>query len=366
MIKFLDLKKINATLEDEFKQAFNGFLASGHYILGQQVAKFETDFANYCGTKYCIGVSNGLDAIKLVFEGYKAIGVLKEGDEVLVPANTYIASVLAISHTGLTPVLVMPNLSTFNICTKQLIKAITPKTKAILGVHLYGQLYDVDALESIAKEHGLLLIEDAAQAHGAVYNDGRKAGNLSEAAAFSFYPTKNLGALGDAGAITTNNQKLANVLFKLRDYGRSASHLNELKGYNNRMDELQAAFLGVKLKYLDADNLKRRAAAITYLNGIKQACITLPKVPNTLAHVFHLFVVKTKKRKALQKYLSDHGIETLIHYQTPITKQQAYREFGDLNLKPLEQLHDEILSLPLNPSLSLTEIDRIIEVINAY
>lgn len=366
MIKFLDLKKTNARLEAEFKQAFGSFLKSGHYVLGQQLAKFETRFANYCGTQYCIGVSNGLDAIRLIFEAYKILGLLKDGDEVLVPANTYIASVLAISHADLTPVLVMPNTDTFNVCLEQLTKAITPKTKAILGVHLYGQLFDAEALERTAKQYQLLLIEDAAQAHGAIYKDGRKAGNLSDAAAFSFYPTKNLGALGDAGAITTNNQELANVLFKLRDYGRSAPHLNEFKGFNNRMDELQATFLNVKLKYLDEDNLKRREIAKKYLSRIKHPDITLPKVHSPQAHVFHLFVVKTKNRKALQKYLYANGVETLVHYKTPITKQPAYKEFEHLNLLSLEALHDQILSLPLNPALTPLEIDRIIETINAY
>ena len=230
MIKFLDLELINKRFETQFKKEFDKFLNSGQYILGNQVLQFEEEFASYCGTKYCIGVSSGLDALHLIFEAYKMMGKLKEGDEVIVPANTYIASVLAISHAGLKPILVEPDLKTYNIDTTKIEQAITTKTKAILGVHLYGQLYDVEALETIAKVHNLLLIEDAAQAHGAVYKDGRKAGNLSHAAAFSFYPTKNLGALGDAGAVTTNNKELADIIFKLRNYGRTSTYKNDFKG----------------------------------------------------------------------------------------------------------------------------------------
>ena len=267
MIKFLDLKLINQKYHDLFKEAFDNFLDTGQYILGEQLLAFEKEFAMYCGTKYCMGVSNGLDALKLIFEGYKELGILEVGDEVLVPANTYIASVLAISNSGLKPVFVEPNIETYNINVNSLEKSITLKTKAILGVHLYGDLYDVIQLENISKKYNLLLIEDAAQAHGAVFNDGRKAGNLSNVAAFSFYPTKNLGALGDAGAITTNNKTLYEVILKLRNYGRINTYENDLKGFNNRLDELQAAFLRIKLKHLDRDNNKLRALAKYYLDN---------------------------------------------------------------------------------------------------
>lgn len=366
MIKFLDLKSLNQRFEYEFSNVFKHFLNSGHYILGNEVVYFETEFTRYCGSTYAIGVSNGLDALQLIFEGYKTLGALKEKDEVLVPANTYIASILAISNTGLKPVLVEPNMDTFNIETNHIINAITPKTKAILGVHLYGQLYDVKALETIAKTHNLLLIEDAAQAHGAVNTDGRKAGNLSNAAAFSFYPTKNLGALGDAGAITTNDEALAKVLIKLRNYGRTLTYENDLKGFNCRLDELQAAFLRIKLKYLDTDNNKRKEIAKLYLKNIKNDAIILPTVNNLEQHVFHLFVIRTEKRDELKNYLLENGIEALIHYPLPTHKQLAYPELSSLKFPSSEQLHRTVLSIPLNPNITTNEAEKIIKILNEY
>ncbi len=314
MIKFLDLKSINKRFENEFKIELDKFLNSGIYILGNQVLKFEEEYAAYCGTKYCIGTSNGLNALELIFEAYKSMGSLTRGDEIIVPANTYIASVLAISNAGLKPVLVEPNLDTFNIDVVKTEKAITTKTKAILGVHLYGKLYNVQQLEKICIRHKLLLIEDAAQAHGAINSDGRKAGNVSNAAAFSFYPTKNLGALGDAGAITTNNIELAETIFKLRNYGRVSTYKNELKGFNYRLDELQAAFLRIKLKCLDEDNEKRKTIAKYYIENISSKVIFLPSFKDIKEHVFHLFVIRSKRRDELKKYLFDNGVETLIHY----------------------------------------------------
>ncbi|WNH13026.1 DegT/DnrJ/EryC1/StrS family aminotransferase [Thalassobellus suaedae] len=366
MIKFLDLKLINKRFENELKNEFDNFLGAGQYILGSQVECFEKEFANYCDTHFCIGVSSGLDALQLIFEAYKVLGLLNEGDEVIVPANTYIASILAISNTKLVPILIEPNIDTFNLDINKIELAITKKTKAILGVHLYGQLYDVDGLERIAKQHNLLLIEDAAQAHGAIYKDGRKAGNVSNAAAFSFYPTKNLGALGDAGAVTTDNKELAETIYKLRNYGRTSSYENGIKGYNCRLDELQAAFLRIKLKHLDVDNHKRRAIAKYYIEHIKTKNIILPLNKDINQHVFHLFVIRSKKRDELKDYLYKNGVETLIHYPLATHKQLAYKELGDFKFSVTEQLHEEVLSLPLNPVLKSKEIKKIVEVVNTY
>ncbi|WMI65930.1 DegT/DnrJ/EryC1/StrS family aminotransferase [Aestuariibaculum sp. YM273] len=366
MIKFLDLKKVNAQYNEEFKKQFEAFLNSGSYILGEEVAAFEHEFGSYCGAKFCIGVSSGLDALQLILEAYKIMEKLHEGDEIIVPANTYIASVLSISNSGLKPVLVEPDLETYNINPQEVLRVITPKTKAILGVHLYGSLYDVEMLEKICRECNLLLIEDAAQAHGAVSEDGRKAGNLSNAAAFSFYPTKNLGALGDAGAVTTNDKELADLLFKLRNYGRRTTYEYELKGYNCRLDELQAAFLRIKLKYLNRDNLKRREIAKFYNDNINNNSLVLPKIGSSNSHVYHQFVVRHQQRNKLKEYLYRNGVETLIHYPISIYKQQAYNEFKGLEFPITERLLNEILSLPINPKLEKEELNRIINSINSF
>jgi len=366
MINFLDLKKVNEAYFTEYKKILDDFLNSGHYILGEQVSVFEKEYASYCGTGYCVGVSNGLDAIRLIFEAYKLQGELRVGDEVLVPANTYIASILAISNAGLKPVLIDPNIETYNIDIAKLELAITLKTKAILGVHLYGSLYNVEALEHIAKSYDLLLIEDAAQAHGAVSFDGRKAGNVSNAAAFSFYPTKNLGALGDAGAITTNNYELAQLIFKIRNYGRTSAYKNEVKGFNCRLDELQAAFLRVKLKNLDRDNVKRQEIAKYYIANINSEKIILPSVLSFKEHVFHLFVIRCKKRDELKAFLKRNGVESFIHYPVPIHKQKAYSEFYGSKLPVTEQIHEEVLSLPLNPILTIRDIEKIAALISSF
>lgn len=366
MIKFLDLKKVNAPFEEEFKNAFHDFLNSGQYILGNQLLKFEEEFAKFCGSKFCIGVSSGLDALKLIFEAYKTLGILKEGDEIIAPANTYIASILAISHSKLKPILVEPDIRNYNIDPSKIGRMITKKTKAILGVHLYGQLYEVEKLEKIAKKYNLLLIEDAAQAHGAKWQDGRRAGNLSHAAAFSFYPTKNLGALGDAGAVTSNNHELVEAIKKLRNYGRKSTNEYDLKGYNCRLDELQAAFLRIKLKHLDKDNIDRRAIANKYISKITNSNIQLPYFDNSENHVFHQFIIRSKKRDALKKYLLENGIETLIHYPIPIHNQNAFKEFKDFELPVTKQIHDEVLSLPLNTSIDDAEVAKIISVVNSF
>lgn len=367
MIKFLDISLVNKRFEIEFKNAFSDFLNTGQYILGKQVECFENEFAHYCDTKYCIGVSSGLDALQLIFQAYKELGILKNNDEVIVPANTYIASALAISNSGLKPVLVEPDIRTFNIDPEKILAAINSKTKAILGVHLYGRVYDFNQLEKISKKYNLILIEDAAQAHGAQCSNGLKAGNLSNAAAFSFYPTKNLGALGDAGAITTSNIDLASTIFKLRNYGTVSTYSNELKGFNNRLDELQASFLRIKLKNLDKENDKRREIAKFYIENITSKNIILPSIKDFREHTYHLFVIRTKRRDDLKRYLYQNGVETLIHYPIPIHKQLAYQEeYLHCVLPITEQIHNEVLSLPLNTTLTKNQIRKIVSLINLF
>ena len=364
MIHFLDLKTLNQRYETDFQKKFKNFLQAGYYIQGKETKAFENNFARYCQTKYAIGIGNGLDAIRLIFEAYKILGLLQSGDEVLVPANTYIASILAISQAGLRPVLVEPKLESYNLDPRNVLNKISSKTKAILGVHLYGLISDWDALQKIAETHNLLLIEDAAQAHGAIWN-GKKAGNLGDAAAFSFYPTKNLGALGDAGGITTQNSDLANVLYKLKNYGQSQKYVSQYKGFNSRLDELQAAFLNVKLEYLDQINQKRQKIAQTYLEHLKNDKIILPLFAPR-AHVYHQFVVRTPKRDDFRQYLMKAGIETLIHYPIPPHQQAAYSEWQTMDLPLTEKIHQEILSLPIRENLTDREINYIIDKINQY
>jgi dTDP-4-amino-4,6-dideoxygalactose transaminase len=365
MIKFLDLQKINAVYQESFQEKLKLVLDKGWFILGDEVQSFETNFANYCGTKYCIGVGNGLDALVLIFKGYIQLGKLQKGDEVIVLANTYIASILAILQADLIPVLVEPRLETYNINPDLIADKITSKTKAILAVHLYGQLAEMEKINAIAKEHNLLVIEDAAQAHGAISNHLR-AGNLSDAAAFSFYPGKNLGALGDAGAITTNDESLANILYSLRNYGSEKKYHNEFIGTNSRLDELQAAFLNVKLPHLDSDNEKRKAIAKRYLSEIKNDKIILPTWDLSNNHVFHLFVIRTNNREQFQNYLSENKIETMIHYPIPPHKQKAFATWNFLSFPITEQIHNEVLSLPISPIMINEEVDFVIEILNRY
>lgn len=365
MIKFLDLQKINAVYQESFQEKLKLVLDKGWFILGDEVQSFETNFANYCGTKYCIGVGNGLDALVLIFKGYIQLGKLQKGDEVIVPANTYIASILAILQADLIPVLVEPRLETYNINPDLIADKITSKTKAILAVHLYGQLAEMEKINAIAKEHNLFVIEDAAQAHGAASKQ-LKAGNFSDAAAFSFYPGKNLGALGDAGAITTNDESLANVLYSIRNYGSEKKYHNEFIGTNSRLDELQAAFLNVKLPYLDSDNEKRKAIAKRYLSEIKNDKIILPTWDLSDSHVFHLFVIRTNNREQFQNYLSENRIETMIHYPIPPHKQKAFATWNSLSFPITEQIHNEVLSLPISPIMTNEEVDFVIEIINNY
>lgn len=369
MIQFLDLKAINQQYEQELIEACSRVIRSGWYIMGKELEQFEKEFATYCGTKFALGVADGLDALTLVLRAWKELGKLKEGDEVIVPANTYIASILAISENKLTPILVEPNLFSYNIDSTLIEKAITPKTKAILPVHLYGQLADMPKIMEIAKKHNLLVLEDSAQAHGASIG-GKKAGNWGDASGFSFYPGKNLGALGDAGAITTNDEELYTILKALRNYGSHQKYHNLVKGVNSRLDEIQAAMLSVKLRYLDSETTHRRKIANLYLNGIKNPLITLP-LQNTNAemyeqHVWHLFVVRVDDREKFQKYLTEKGVQTLIHYPIPPHKQQAYKEWNNMELPIAEKIHNEVISLPIGPTQTIEETQKIIEICNQF
>ncbi len=366
MIKFLDLKKVNARFEPEFDQVFRMFLDSGYYILGGQYKVFISAFAKYIGTEYCIGVGNGLDALHLILEGYKTLGRLSKGDEVIIASNTYIATILAVKQAGLTPVLVEAEDTTFSFDLAQLEAAITQKTKAIMPVHLYGQIVPIKKITTLAKKHNLLVIEDAAQAHGAVSSNGKKAGNLGDAAGFSFYPTKNLGALGDGGAITTNDAALAKVVGQLANYGTSSKYVNELAGFNSRLDELQAALLLAKLPSLDADNQRRREIANAYLNEIENHKITLPFYSGSDDHVFHLFVVRMSNREQFERYLNENEIGSLIHYPIPPHKQTALTEFKDLSFPVCEAIHNTVVSIPMSPVMTDQEVMQVINVLNKY
>ena len=365
MIKFLDLQKINAQYEQELKTAANRVIDSGWYLMGNELETFEQSYATFCGTKYALGVANGLDALRLIFKAYLELGVMHKGDEVIVLANTYIASVLAITDNDLIPVFVEPNLETYNLDSNKILAAITDKTKAILTVHLYGQNSIDDEMLEICSRHDLKLIEDAAQSHGAKWND-KISGGIGDAAGHSFYPGKNLGALGDAGAVTTNDKVLARTISVLRNYGSEKKYENIYKGLNSRLDEIQAAFLNVKLKYIQDDIDIRRKVANYYLNNIKNEKIILPTVIEEEGHVWHLFVIRTKNRNRLQEYLKKNDVQTLIHYPIPIHKQQAYREFNNLSLPITEKIHNETISLPLSAVMNKKDIDSIIKILNKY
>ncbi|GAA3639297.1 DegT/DnrJ/EryC1/StrS family aminotransferase [Flavivirga jejuensis] len=366
MIKFLDLQKVNARFQNKFQEKFKSFLDTGHYILGDQVSSFENNFAKYCGAKYCVGVSNGLDALILIFKAYLKLGVLQHNDEVIVPANTFIASIIAIEEVGLKPVLVEPDLKTYNISIIEIEKHITKKTKVILAVHLYGMLADMECINTIAKQKNLLVIEDAAQAHGAINIDGGKAGNLSDVAAFSFYPSKNLGALGDAGAVVSNDALLINMIKKLRNYGGTFKYTYNTIGTNNRLDEIQATFLNIKLELLDDDNEKRRNIAKSYLLGITNKKIKLPYYNLSENHVFYAFVVLVENRQEFIDYLSEKHIETLIHYPIPPHKQEAFAHLKITSLPITETIHNKIVSLPISPVMLKEDVEEVIRSINQY
>lgn len=359
MIKFLDIQKLNQPFEVPFLSKTKEFLDKGWYILGNEVKQFEQSFAQYSNAKHCIGVGNGLDALVLILKAYIQLGNLKKGDEVIVPANTYIASVLAVLQADLVPVFVEPNIETYNINPDLIEEKITSKTKAILLVHLYGQLAEMDGIIELSNQYNLLIIEDAAQAHGLPFKG-------SHARAFSFYPGKNLGALGDGGAITTDDDTLAEVLFSLRNYGSNKKYHNDFIGVNSRLDELQAAFLSIKLPSLNAENEARQKVAKRYLAEIKNSKIVLPTCENFDKHVFHLFVIRTENRDDLQEYLLKNGIETIIHYPIPPHKQKALSDFNQLSLPITEKIHQEVLSLPMSSVLSEDEISNIITTLNCY
>jgi len=365
MIKFLDLQKINAPYQAAFAEKLNATLDKGWFILGEEVKTFERDYAAFCGSAHCIGVANGLDALLLILKGYIVLGKINSGDEVIVPANTYIASIIAIMQAGLTPVLVEPDEMTFNLDPKRIEEKITAKTVAIMAVHLYGQLCDMEAIGEIATKHGLLVIEDAAQAHGAT--DGhKKAGGFGHAAGFSFYPGKNLGALGDAGAVTTNDGELAATIRSLRNYGSQTKYYNDYIGVNSRLDELQAAFLNVKLPRLLPENEMRKAVAVCYLENIDNPKITLPHYDGSGSHVFHQFVIRTAHRDELQSFLRQSGIETLIHYPVAPHKQKALADWNELSFPITEKIHREVLSLPISPVMTPEEVQAVVNFINQY
>lgn len=361
IVKFLDLHKINERFRAEINESIKQVVDSGQYILGNEVEAFEKEFAAYCGTKYCIGIANGLDALSLIIKAYN----FPENSEIIVPANTYIATILAISANGHTPKLVEPDIKTYNIDVNLIEENITSKTVAVMPVHLYGQICEMNKISEIAKKHNLKIIEDSAQAHGAIYNK-KKAGNLGDASGFSFYPGKNLGCLGDGGAITTNNEELEKKLRALRNYGSYVKYENVYKGMNSRLDEIQAAILRVKLKHLDEDNQKRRKISEFYRTNIKNEKIILPSVKSAESHVWHIFPIRTQKRDKLQKYLLNNGIQSMIHYPIPPHKQEAYKELNTLSREITEQIHMEILSLPISPVMEKNEVEKVVKIINGY
>lgn len=365
MINFLNLQAINGQYQQELKNACARVIDSGWYIMGKELEAFECEFAEYCGVKHAIGVANGLDALILVLRAWKELGKLKAGDEVIVPANTYIASVLAVTENDLVPVFVEPDPVTYNLSPENVKAAITDKTKAILPVHLYGLISPMPELVTIAKKYNLLVLEDCAQAHGASI-DGKKVGTWGDAAGFSFYPGKNLGALGDAGAVTTNNDELAAIIRALRNYGSHKKYENLYQGVNSRLDEIQAAMLRVKLVYLDSETQIRRQIANRYREEITNPAIQLPQWQDNENHVFHLFVIQTENREKLQYYLIENGIQTVIHYPIPPHKQQAYLTWSHVSLPLTEIIHQQVLSLPIDPTMNNESVEKIIKVINEY
>lgn len=372
MIKFLDLRKINERFRGELDAAAKRMLDSGWYLLGKEIERFEADFAAYCGVKHCIGVANGLDALKLIIKAYG----FGPGDEIIVPANTYIASILAVSDNGCTPVLVEPKWETRLIDEDLIEAAISPRTRAIMVVHLYGRAMNMTKVWAIAKKYSLKVIEDSAQAHGAMF-DGRRVGNLGDASGFSFYPGKNLGCLGDGGAVTTNDDDLAAKVRALRNYGSDVKYHFPYRGTNSRLDEIQAAWLGVKLPHLDDDNARRAEIAARYCAEINNQLVELPSVPQikqssnqtikqSFPHVWHVFAVTCPKRDELQKYLTERGIQTVIHYPIPPHKQPCYREWNDRSYPITERIHREIISLPISPVLTDEEVGEVIKVVNDF
>lgn len=360
MIKFLDLEKVNNRFRVEIENRIKDILDSGWYLQGKYNEIFAQNFASFCGTKYALGVANGLDALNLILKAYG----FKAGDEIIVPANTYIATILAITQNGCTPVLVEPDINTYNINPNLIEEKITSKTKAIMVVHLYGQAVQMEKIWEIAKKYNLKVFEDSAQAHGAIYQD-KKVGNLSDVSAFSFYPGKNLGCFGDGGGITTNNEEIYNKIKAIANYGSDRKYHHIYQGVNSRLDEIQAAILDVKLKYLDKDNARRREISKYYRENIKNPKIILPKVYNEESHVWHVFTIRTKNRDEFQQYLTDNGVQTIIHYPTPPHKQGAYSEWNNLSFPITEEIHNTILSLPISPVMTDDEVQKVVEIVNA-
>lgn len=361
MIKFLDLKKINNRYREEIASRIKDILDKGWYLQGEENENFTKNFANFCGTKFALGVANGLDALNLIIKAYG----FGNGDEIIVPANTYIATILAISENGCIPILVEPDIKTYNINPDSIEEKITSKTKAIMVVHLYGQAVQMEKIWKIAKKYNLKIIEDSAQAHGAIYQENRT-GNLGDASGFSFYPGKNLGCMGDGGAVTTNDEELFNKIKAIANYGSDRKYHHIYKGVNSRLDEIQAAVLDIKLKHLDSDNNKRREISKYYRENIKNSKLILPETYDEKSHVWHIFAVRTQNRDEFQKYLTKKGIQTIIHYPTPPHKQGAYKEWNNLSFPITEEIHNTILSLPISPVMTDSEIEKVVEVVNEY
>lgn len=361
MIKFLDLKKINNRYREEIDSRIKDILDKGWYLQGEENENFTKNFANFCGTKFALGVANGLDALNLIIKAYG----FGNGDEIIVPANTYIATILAISENGCIPILVEPDIKTYNINPDSIEEKITTKTKAIMVVHLYGQAVQMEKIWKIAKKYNLKIIEDSAQAHGAIYQENRT-GNLGDASGFSFYPGKNLGCIGDGGAVTTNDEELFNKIKAIANYGSDRKYHHIYKGVNSRLDEIQAAVLDIKLKHLDSDNNKRREISKYYRENIKNSKLILPDTYDEKSHVWHIFAVRTQNRDEFQKYLTEKGIQTIIHYPTPPHKQGAYKEWNNLSFPITEEIHNTILSLPISPVMTDSEIEKVVEVVNEY
>ena len=364
MIKYLDLKKVNDLHDVELRESVDRVLDSGWYLKGEATRTFEQHYAEYIDTRYCIACGNGLDALTLIFRAYIEMGVMKEGDEVIVPANTYIASILAITENRLVPVLVEPDINTFQIDDSRMEAVITPRTRAVMIVHLYGICAFTSRIGDICRQHGLKLIEDNAQAHGCVYHGNCPTGSLGDAAGHSFYPGKNLGALGDAGAVTTNDEELARIITSLCNYGSLRKYVFDYQGRNSRIDELQAAMLDVKLRYLDADNARRKEIAAIYINKVKNPAIRLPQVDRD--SVWHIFPILCERRDELQQYLRDHGVETVIHYPIPPHKQQCYSCWNHLSFPITEQIHAQELSIPCHQAMTDDEVGLVVDLLNDF
>lgn len=366
MIKFLDLKAVNGQYADELSSAINGVLSSGWYLQGDATRRFEQEYASYIGCTHCIGVANGLDALTLIYRAYLELGLLQQGDEVIVPANTFIASLLAVTENKLKPVLAEPRADTLELDDELLKQALTPRTRSLLLVHLYGRCAYTDRMARFCQDHGLLLVEDNAQAQGCRAQDGRHTGSLGHAAGHSFYPGKNLGALGDGGAVTTDDDELASVVRALGNYGADKKYIFKYKGRNSRLDELQAAVLSVKLHHLDEDNHRRQAIAAYYYQHLSHPSVSLPHRLADAQNVYHLFPVLCEERDRLQQYLTQNGIQTQIHYPVPPHHQDCYAEWHDLQLPVTEHIHRCELSLPISPVLTPAEVNQIVQTVNSF